>query len=175
MRDSQITSLPHKNSSWRRDLTVAWHEPLVASFLGENVPKEHTPNVLLAHFHPGMRPPKVHSRPPWHPAFLNCFYGVVMWFGNLSPKNQNQNQNQILKFNVALILAILGGVCLLIILIYPLFICPKIKTKKMYRKRISNHHFLDFVSIYKNVSAYERIFKCIAMFCLYTSSKLSRP
>ena len=89
VRDSQITSLPHKNSSRRRDVTVAWNEPLAASFLGENVPKEHTSNVLLAYFHPETRLPKLHSRPPWHPAFLNCFYGVVMWFANLSPKNVN--------------------------------------------------------------------------------------
>ena len=46
VRDSQITSLPHKNSSRRRDVTVAWNEPLAASFLGENVPKEHLMYVL---------------------------------------------------------------------------------------------------------------------------------
>ena len=46
MRDSQITSLPHKTSSRRRDVTVAWNEPLAASFLGQNVPTEHLMYVL---------------------------------------------------------------------------------------------------------------------------------
>ena len=46
VRDSQITSLPNKTSSRRRDVTVAWNEPMAACFLDKNVPTEHLMYVL---------------------------------------------------------------------------------------------------------------------------------
>ena len=46
VRDSQITSSPSESSSRRRDVTIAWNEPKAASFLGQNVPKEHLMYVI---------------------------------------------------------------------------------------------------------------------------------
>ena len=47
VRDSQITSIPNASSSKRRrDITIAWNEPIAAQFLGHNVPKEHLMYVM---------------------------------------------------------------------------------------------------------------------------------
>ena len=46
VRDSQITSIPNVSSSRRRDITIAWNEPIAAQFLGHNVPKEHLMYVM---------------------------------------------------------------------------------------------------------------------------------
>ena len=46
VRDSQITSTPNVSSSRRRDVTVAWNEPIAAQFLGQYVPMEHLMYVM---------------------------------------------------------------------------------------------------------------------------------
>ena len=47
VRDSQITSTPNASSTKRRrDITIAWNEPIAAQFLGHNVPKEHLMYVM---------------------------------------------------------------------------------------------------------------------------------
>ena len=47
VQDSQITSIPNASSSKRRrDITIAWNEPIAAQFLGHNVPKEHLMYVM---------------------------------------------------------------------------------------------------------------------------------
>ena len=46
VRDSQITSNSNVSSSRRRDITIAWNEPIAAQFLGHNVSKEHLMYVM---------------------------------------------------------------------------------------------------------------------------------
>ncbi len=41
VRDTKVTSSANARSSRRKDVTLAWNEPRAASFIGENVPKEH--------------------------------------------------------------------------------------------------------------------------------------
>ena len=46
VRDSKITSYQSNRSRTRKDVTIAWNEPIAAAFIGQHIPAEHLMYIL---------------------------------------------------------------------------------------------------------------------------------